>query len=83
MENDKKYLWDNPRNIRILLGVFFVLCVGLFMADFVVYRKVHLKFEEWPGFYAVFGFVACVILVLVSKYVLRPLVKRPEDYYDH
>ena len=33
-------------------------------------------------FYAVYGFVACVLLVLVAKYILRPLVKRGEDYYD-
>ena len=25
---------------------------------------------------------ACVLLVLVAKYVLRPLVMRDEDYYD-
>jgi len=41
-----------------------------------------MPWEAWPGFYAVFGFVACVILVLVAKYVLRPLVKRDEKYYD-
>jgi hypothetical protein len=40
------------------------------------------KWEGFFGFYAFYGFVACVILVLVSKYILRPLVKRKEDYYE-
>jgi hypothetical protein len=30
--------------------------------------------------YAIYGFVACVILVLIGR-VLRRLVIRPEDYY--
>ena len=34
------------------------------------------------GFYAVYGFVACVVLVLVAKYILRPMVIRKEDYYE-
>jgi hypothetical protein len=33
------------------------------------------------GFYAIYGFVACVILVLVAK-EMRKLVMRDEDYYD-
>jgi uncharacterized membrane protein len=57
-------------NVRRILGGLFIACGG-----FVV-------LEKWPGFYAVFGFVACVILVLISRFVLRPLVMRDEDYYD-
>ena len=38
-------------------------------------------FERWPGFYAFFGLVACVALVLAAK-ELRRLIMRPEDYYD-
>jgi hypothetical protein len=33
------------------------------------------------GFYAAYGFFACVVLVLMAK-VLRLVLKRPEDYYD-
>ena len=38
-------------------------------------------FDGWFFFYAVYGFVACVALVLAAK-VLRRVVMRPEDYYD-
>ncbi len=44
---------------------------------------VRFPWEEWPQFYAIFGFVACVVLVLIAKYILRPLVMREEDYYDN
>lgn len=82
MKNEKKHLWDDSKNVKILLRVFFTLCVLLFAVDFVVHKHAHMPWEAWPGFYAIYGFVACVILVLVSKYVLRPLVKREENYYD-
>jgi hypothetical protein len=82
MKNEKKHVWDDINNVRILLRVFFSLCVLLFGVDFVVHKHAHMPWEAWPGFYAIYGFVACVILVLVSKYVLRPLVKREENYYD-
>jgi hypothetical protein len=33
------------------------------------------------GFYALFGFVACVTLVLIAKQ-MRKILKRKADYYD-
>jgi len=33
------------------------------------------------GFYALFGFVACVVLVLVAKH-LRKLLMREETFYE-
>jgi hypothetical protein len=33
------------------------------------------------GFYSVYGFVACVLLVLLAK-EMRKLLIRKEDYYD-
>ena len=33
------------------------------------------------GFYAGYGFVACVLLVLIAK-EMRKLLMRREDYYD-
>ena len=79
---EKTYLFDNPRNVRILLGVFFTVVALLLLLDFVVEKHARFEAETYFGFYGVFGFVACVVLVLVAKYILRPLVKRKEDYYD-
>ncbi len=78
----KKYLFDNPRNVKILLRTFFSSLVVLLAIEFLIHKHPHFAWEDWPEFYAVFGFVACVALVLAAKYILRPLMKRPEDYYD-
>ena len=82
MNRNKKHIWDDRKNIVTLLKCFFTICVALFGVDFIVHKHTHLPWEEYPGFYAIYGFVACVFLVLIAKYILRPLVMRGEDYYD-
>lgn len=79
---EKKHLFDNPKNVKRLLMIFYALLGVLLAIEFFIHKHTYFKWEEWHGFYAVYGFVACVCLVLVSKYVLRPLVKRRESYYD-
>ncbi len=37
--------------------------------------------ETWFGFYSVYGFMSCAVLVAVAT-VMRKFLKREEDYYD-
>jgi len=76
-----------PRNVRRVLVGLFVTCSLFFGLDFLFAltgfdKHPYFQWEQWPGFHAVFGFVACVLLVLVSRFLLRPLVMRDEDYYE-
>jgi hypothetical protein len=80
--DEKAAMFDNPRNVKRLLLTFFVSVGFLLLVDLAYHRHVIFPWEGWFGFYAVFGFVACVALVLAAKYVLRPIVMRGEDYYD-
>ncbi len=79
---EKEYLFDKPRNVKILFVSFYASLAILLGLEFLVKKHAYFPWEEWPEFYAVYGFVACVVLVLVAKYILRPLMKRREDYYD-
>lgn len=79
--DEKEYWLDKPRNVtRFFWGVVTV-CAGLFVADAFYHKHVELSAERIFGFYGIFGFVACVFLVLAAK-ELRKLVKRDEDYYE-
>ncbi|KPK30767.1 MAG: hypothetical protein AMK70_13585 [Nitrospira bacterium SG8_35_1] len=79
---NKKHMFDNPRNVqRVLYGLFASLVLLLAIEPFI-HGHPYFVWEEWFGFYAIYGFVACVLLVLAAKYILRPFVKRDEDYYD-
>ncbi|MDH3948944.1 MAG: hypothetical protein OEU74_08285 [Gammaproteobacteria bacterium] len=77
----KQYLFDKPRNVNRLLRGFYLVCTVLLILDFVLHRHVIHSWENIPGFYALFGFVACVLLVLIAK-EMRKVVMRKEDYYD-
>ncbi|MGR3178942.1 MAG: hypothetical protein ACUZ8E_12890 [Candidatus Anammoxibacter sp.] len=82
MKKEKKHFFDNPKNVNKVLAVFFGACIVLLIVDIFIHKHGHFSWEEKPEFFAVYGFVSCVILVLAAKYVLRKLVKRKEGYYD-
>ena len=81
METEKKYLFDKPKNIKRVLYFLYGSCVLLFLLDFVIHRHVAHDWENMWGFYPVYGFVGCVVLVIVAKW-MRTFLMRPEDYYD-
>jgi hypothetical protein len=78
----KQHLFDKPRNVKRFFAVFYGL-LGIFvLAEPFVHKHTFFRWEEYPVFYAAFGFAAFSLLILAAKYLLRPLVKRKEDYYD-
>lgn len=81
MSDGKKHLFDEPRNVRRVIRGLLVVCAILFGLDLVIHRHVDHPWEAMIGFYAVYGFVGCVVLVLLAK-VLRRIVMRSEDFYD-
>lgn len=81
MKRDDKHFFDQPRNVKLLLRVFYAVCAALLVADFLYHRHVYHAFEAVPGFYALFGLAACVALVLAAK-EMRKILMRDEDYYE-
>ena len=86
--DDKQHVFDDPKNIKLLIRIFFVCCAILLIIDLPFIHHRHLSFadgvmplEGWFGFYAFYGFVACVLLVLAAK-VMRKVLMRSEEYYD-
>jgi len=82
IDKKKHYLFDNPRNVKLFFALYYCCLILLLILDFFFRKHAIFGWERWPEFYAVFGFVACVALVLAAKYILRPMVKRRENYYD-
>jgi hypothetical protein len=73
--------FDQPRNIALILKTFYALCIILVLLDFFVHRHIYVYFETIPAFYAIYGFVACVVLVVLAK-IMRKGLMRDEHYYD-
>ena len=59
------------------------LVVLLDALPFVVNKEhAHTSIEHLPGFWSVFGFVACVLIVVLSKWFGHAGIMTREDYYD-
>ena len=81
MAEHKRYWLDRPENVTKLYRMAWVIGLGLVAGELFIHRHEALAFAGWFAFYALFGFVACVTLVLTAK-ALRRLLKRPQDYYE-
>lgn len=73
--------FDKTRNVNIILYSFYAISILLVALDFIVHRHIYLDFEKIPTFYAIYGFVACTVLVVLAK-LMRLVLMRDEDYYD-
>ncbi len=79
--DEKRYWLDEPRNVTTIVRLLVAVCVALVVADFFYHKHTHYGAEKLPGFFAFFGFVSAVFLVLTAKQ-LRRILMRDEDYYD-
>ncbi|MCM2326351.1 MAG: hypothetical protein NDI88_00530 [Lysobacter sp.] len=70
-----------PRTIRGLWIGFIAVLAATVAAGFAVDLHPHFEVERWPAFFALYGFLACVAMVVASK-LLGFLLKRGDTYYD-
>lgn len=77
----RRFLWADDMGAveRVILGLG-VLCVVLFLLDFIVHRHTYVPGEGFPGFYAIVGFIAFTLIVLGATQ-LRRVILRNENYY--
>ncbi len=80
------FLRDRLKTVIRISYAFLALMVVLDI--FVDKQHAHTRIEHIPGFWALFGFVACVVIIIVSKWYghvkwfgcFRIMAR--EDYYD-
>jgi len=68
-------------NVNRIVYSLYALCAALIAVDFLYTKKVYLAVENFPGFYALYGFFMCAGLVIGAK-MMRVILKRGEDYYS-
>ena len=67
--------------IRMIWIVSIIVLAALTALDLVVKKKSHFAVEDIFGFGSLFGFIACVVLVVGSK-ALGAFLKRRDTYYE-
>jgi cytochrome bd-type quinol oxidase subunit 2 len=70
-----------PENRRPIWIAFAIVLLATVVAGFMVDMHPHFAFESWPAFFAIYGFLACVVLIFGAK-LLGLLLRRPDTYYD-
>jgi len=70
-----------------LKAVVFLCCAVLASSVFfdlalVDKEHAHTLIEHLPGFWSLFGFLGCVIIILASKWFGHAGIMKREDYYD-
>ncbi|HIJ77699.1 MAG: hypothetical protein OEY01_00130 [Desulfobulbaceae bacterium] len=76
------YFRDRLKDVIRLCYVLLALVV-LWDVIFVSKEHAHTAVEHIPGFWALFGFVACVLIIIISKWYGHLGIMTREDYYDN
>jgi hypothetical protein len=68
--------------VRLCLLLLALLVIADAIPGLVDKKPAHTAAEHFPGFWAAFGFVGCVIIIIVSKAFGHAGIMQREDYYD-
>ena len=72
------------KRLKTVVRIGCAILGALVLVDaFLVHKEhAHTAIERVPAFWAVFGFIGCVVIILVSKWFGHAGVMQREDYYD-
>ncbi len=77
---EKNHWLVRPPTLRWLTALSLLVLAMTIAAQWWFPYHGYFGFDGWPAFAALFGFLSCLLMVLVAK-LLGLLLKRPEDYY--
>lgn len=71
----------------------FYVCLGVIAAAEIVlplmlagghgeHGGAHFSFENFPAWGSIYGFISCVVIIIVSKLIGKIFLMRREDYYE-
>lgn len=77
---------DDPDTVQKLKKAFYVGLAAVVILEFI-FVGVHIELSlehiaEFPAFHALYGFISCILLVFVVKFVGHKWLMKEEDYYD-
>ena len=70
-----------PKTIRLLWIGFIAILALTVVAQLFIEVHDYFGVDGWFAFYAIFGFVSCLGMVIFAK-LLGLFLKRPDTYYD-
>jgi purine-cytosine permease-like protein len=72
------------KHLKLVIRLCYVALALLVVGDWFLVDKEHAHTdpEHWFGFWSAFGFIACLLIIFVSKWFGHRGIMTREDYYD-
>ena len=68
---------------RMVKRIAYCILVLLILVDFIIPRhEIHFFGDTIRGFWSLFGFISCVIIIVVSKWIGHHWLMKDDGYYD-
>ena len=75
-----KFLYK-PGNLKKILALGIAILIITVLAETLIALHPYFAIADFFSFNAAYGFISCVLLVILAK-LLGRFIKRREDYYD-
>ncbi len=69
------------KNIKKMIRISILVLILLVVVDLFLHHDHGFEWTRWAGFSAVYGYLSCVVIIVVSKF-LGKFLKKKEDYYE-
>ena len=68
---------------KAMKKISYAVLIFIIAIDFFIPRhETHFFGDEIPGFWSIFGFIACILIILISKWIGRLGIMQDENYYN-
>ena len=68
---------------KIMKKIAYAALILIIVIDFFIPRhEIHFIGDGIPGFWSLFGFVACILIILISKWIGHLGIVQDENYYN-
>ena len=68
---------------KTMKKIAYAMLILIIVVDFFIPRHdIHFFGDGIPGFWSLFGFVACILIILISKWIGRLGIMQDEKYYN-
>jgi membrane protease YdiL (CAAX protease family) len=80
--NESPDFFEKPGTIKLLWVLLYAVCIFTLVPEFFIHRHPHFAYDGYFGFFALLGFVACALLIIIAKGI-GLFLKKNVNYYDN
>ena len=68
---------------KAIKRIAYAVLIFIIVMDFFIPRhEIHFFGDAIPGFWSIFGLIACILIILISKWIGHLGIMQDENYYN-